>query len=113
MVNMILPVVAKDKTIDQISKMVKLNTVVYHCVRKTNESLNNYINRFRIPALGYQNMVQVTYDSSESQIFAMELIIIAKLGQQNNSTITSYLISNTESKPNQYSDTITLSKSRV
>lgn len=92
MVNKIVQVVAKDTTVDRISRMVKINKDVHHFVRKPNENLNIYIKRIRIPAHGYLNMMQATDDSSESKILVMELIINEKIQYESFSTITSYLI---------------------
>lgn len=46
--------------------MVRLNRGVNKCVRKKDETVKEYIRRFKILALGYLNMVRDSEDSPES-----------------------------------------------
>lgn len=96
LVRKIMDIVAKDTAIDRISRMVRLNTHVHKCVRRSNESIKEFVARFKIPSFAYLNIVRADYHSPESQIFAMTLIINAKLGEQLFANTISTLISGTK-----------------
>lgn len=88
----ILGVVAKDTAVDRISRMVSLNTQVHKCVRMNGETIEQFIARFEVPSFAYFNIVRTDYNSAESQIFAITLIINAKLGEQAVANFISTLI---------------------
>lgn len=86
--------------------MVRLNTQVYKCIRKEYESIKHYVNRFKAPALAYLNLTALAYlnltrsgqDSSDSQVFAMKLILNAKLPAQTFSNLIGSIINSVGQK---------------
>lgn len=64
MIEKMMEVVAKDTTVNIISRMIRFNTAVHQCVKGKAESIKEYVKRFKIPALGYLNMVSAGEDSS-------------------------------------------------
>lgn len=99
-VNKILDTVAKDTAVDRISRMVRLNTQDHKCIRKSGESIKQFITRFKIPAFAHLNIVRTDYNSAECQIFAMTLLINARLGDQSFANIVSTLINGSRKMKN-------------
>lgn len=60
--------------------------------------MKQYVNRFKRPALAYMNLTRNGQDSSESQVFAMTLILNAKLPSHTFSNLISCVINNVSSK---------------
>lgn len=98
MLEKIITIIAKDTPVDRVTRMVRLNTQVHKCTRRDNESIKQYVNRFKRPALAYMNLTRNGQDSSESQVFAMTLILNAKLPSQTFSNLISSVINNVSSK---------------
>lgn len=88
-----LDIVAKDTDVDRISSMVRLNTQVHKLVHKNEEMIMEYIARFKDPAFVYLNIVRTDNISAGVQIFAMPLMINARLGAQSSGIIISTLLS--------------------
>lgn len=109
----ILDIIAKDTAVDRIARMVRLNTQVHQCVRKTGETIKEFIGRFKVPSFAYLNIVRAGYNSSESQIFAMTLIINAKLGEQLFANVISTLINATKCMSGDKEQHISVRKSRM
>lgn len=112
-VKKILDIVAKDTAVDRISRMVRLNTQVHKCARKNGESIRDFIARFKVPAFAYLNIIRTDYNSAESQIFAMTLIINAKLGEQSFANIISTLINKTKCSTHERESHIGIRKERL
>lgn len=112
-VKKILDTVAKDTAVDRIARMVRLNTQVHKCVRKGSETLKEFVNRFKIPSFAYLNIVKADYHSSESQIFAMTLIINAKLGEQLFANTVSTLINGTKNPTDAKESYVAIRKTRL
>lgn len=94
----IISIVARDTPVDRVTRMVRLNTQVHRCIRKDTESIKTYINRFKAPALAYLNLTRSGQDSSDSQVFAMTLILNAKLPTQTFSNLISSIINTVSAK---------------
>lgn len=112
-VRKILDIVAKDTAVDRISRMVRLNTQVHKCVRKNGENIKTFIARFKIPSFAYLNVIRADYHSAESQIFAMTLMINAKLGEQIFSNTISTLINGSKLATNEKEVHVAIRKSRL
>lgn len=92
--------------------MVRKNTAVHQCTIESDETIKNYIRRFKIPAIGFLNMATLSKDSLESQIFAMILSINAKIESHAFSTIISKLIANANSRTGSQDKWMLLSRDR-
>lgn len=109
----IISIIAKDTPVDRVTRMVRLNTQVHKCIRREGESIKQYINRFKAPALAYLNLTRNGQDSSESQVFAMTLILNAKLPAQTFSNLLSSIINNVSSKKRETSRSVSVQSDRL
>lgn len=82
-VNNILDVVAKDTGVGRIARMVRINKKANRCVRKSNETLKEIVTRLKKTiSLAYLIIVKPDFHSADTQMFSMNLIINARLGEQ-------------------------------
>lgn len=112
-VKKILDVVAKNTAVDRISRMVRLNTQVHKCTRKSGETIKDFVARFKVPSFAYLNIIRADCNSSDSQIFAMTLIINAQLGEQLFANTISTLITNTKCASDEGEEHVAIRKSRL
>lgn len=112
-VSKIVRTVACENSVDRIARMVRLNKQVHACVRKTGESMKDFICRFKVPSFAYLNIIKADIQSAESQIFAMTLIMNAKLGEQVFSNTISTLISGAKNSGRDKEVRIALSRNRI
>lgn len=112
-VEKIIKIVAKDSPVDKVTRMVRLNTQVHECVRKDGESVKKYINRFKKPSLAYLNLVHAGQESSESQVFAMTLVINARLPAQTFSNLINSIINNATTKKRTITRIVMMKEGRM
>lgn len=93
--------------------MVKINTQVHKCARKSDESIKSFIERFKVLAFAYIKIVKADSHSSESQIFAMTLLINDKLGDQLFANTIGTLINSINSTSKTEEKTICIRKDRL
>lgn len=109
----ILKTVAKDTTLDRIATMVHLNRDLHQCGRTYGENMRDYINCFKIPSLGFINMMIASQDSSESQVFSMDLLVNDKMEKQAFQSIIYALIENANVKEKVSTQYVILTKEGV
>lgn len=78
--------------------MVRIKSQAQKCAREYGESIEQYINRFKAPALAYLNLTRNGQGSSDSPIFAITLILNAKLPARTFSNLISSIIQNIRAK---------------
>ena len=112
-VEKIMSIVAKDSAVDTIKRMVRLNKDVHSCVRKPQESINQYIERFGGPAQAYLNLVNASNNSADSQNFAIVLMINARVSSQTFTNLISSLVITAKHRTSDKESTIILSRHRI
>lgn len=73
-----IDLVAEDSTIDRLRRILRLHKETSACKRSKDESISEYIERFSGHALSYLNLTKADQDSSNSQNFAIVLLLNAK-----------------------------------
>lgn len=79
MIEKVLKTIAKHTIVDHITRMVRFGRGVHRCVRKSGETIKDYVHRFKTSALGFLNMVRASKDSTKRQIFDMDVHTNGKL----------------------------------
>lgn len=109
----LIEVVASDTPIESVRRIARLNQQVIQCVRRQEENLPTFIERFKSSAQKYLNLVSADVNGAETQNFAMTMLCNAKVPAQAFSTLVSSVVASARNRGNKENNEVSLTASRV
>lgn len=109
----IMELVAMDSAVHIIKRVVLLNKEVHSCIRKPNETIGEYVERFGGSAQSYLNLVNANQNYADNQNFAIVLPTNARVSSQTFTNLISSLVGTAKNRNLNTNTEITLTKERL